>query len=255
MRYILTILLLSRLAPLSSLPILTPSEDCDFSLGFLAFKDGVAWVSSLSNVPNLFQLKRRFGTGVAGLASLFELLGVLALSFGLNLIPFAGPSNLFIASNAALWVEADIFTVGFLVALGSATAKFIHYMATFFLSGFMSQERRNRLDVAGVKVRRWAALALFVVAATPLPDEPVIIPLGLMKYSPIKVFSAYFAGKLLIGVVGAYFGQLSETIFASTISQTALMVLSIILTIVITVILLKVDVAKLAERVFKRKFS
>ncbi len=203
----------------------------------------------------MFQLKRRFKIGAAELASIFELLGILALSFGLNLIPFAGPSNLFIASNAALWVEADPFTVGFLVALGSTAAKFIHYIVTFFLSGFMSQERRKRLDVAGVKIRRWATLALFVVAATPLPDEPVIIPLGLMKYSPIKVFSAYFAGKLLIGVVGAYFGQLSETIFASVFDQAVLMALSLILTIVITVILLKVDVAKLAERVFKRKFS
>jgi membrane protein DedA with SNARE-associated domain len=204
---------------------------------------------------NLFQLKKKFEVGAAELAGLFELLGILVFSFALNLIPFAGPSNLFIASNAALWVDADIFTVGFLVALGSATAKFIHYMVTFFLSGFMSQERRKRLDVAGLKVKRWATLALFVVAATPLPDEPVIIPLGLMKYSPVKVFSAYFAGKLLIGVVGAYFGQLSETIFASVLDQIALMALSIILTIVITVILLKVDVAKLMERVFKRKFS
>jgi hypothetical protein len=36
------------------------------------------------------------------MASLIELLVVLLSSFGFNLIPFAGPSNLFIASNFAL---------------------------------------------------------------------------------------------------------------------------------------------------------
>jgi hypothetical protein len=41
------------------------------------------------------------------MTSFIELLVVLLRSFGLNLIPFASPSNLFIASNSAL-----IFGVG-----------------------------------------------------------------------------------------------------------------------------------------------
>jgi ABC-type bacteriocin/lantibiotic exporter with double-glycine peptidase domain len=69
------------------------------------------------------------------MASGAELLGVLLGSFILNLIPFAGPSNLLIASNAALLVNTDPFTLGFLVAFGSASAKFIHYVVTFFVGG------------------------------------------------------------------------------------------------------------------------
>jgi membrane protein DedA with SNARE-associated domain len=191
--------------------------------------------------------------GKSKLVPWYELLGVLLSSFLLNLIPFASPSNLLIASNVALLVNSDPFTIGFLVALGSASAKFIHYIVTFFISGHLSEKQRKQLDVKWSRVRRWAFLALFVVAATPLPDEPVIIPLGLLKYNPAKFYIVYFLGKLIITILGAYLGRLSENLFASRMSQDALMIASIVLTVVVTVVLLKVDVGKIAERVLKRK--
>ncbi|MFZ0965051.1 MAG: hypothetical protein WAN82_00275, partial [Candidatus Bathyarchaeia archaeon] len=81
------------------------------------------------------------------MAAWYELLSILVTSFVLNLLPFAGPSNLLIAAtNAALFLDLDPFSIGFLVALGSASAKFIHYLVTFFLSGFLGEERRKRLD-------------------------------------------------------------------------------------------------------------
>jgi membrane protein DedA with SNARE-associated domain len=81
----------------------------------------------------------------------------------------------------------------------------------------------------------------------PFPDEPVIIPLGLLKYNPIKFFGAYFFGKLAIAVAGAFLGNVIETSIAGWISFELTVVFSIIITIVITLILLKVDVRKLAE--------
>lgn len=185
------------------------------------------------------------------MASGSELLGVLLGSFILNLIPFAGPSNLFIASNAALLVDSDPFTLGFLVALGSASAKFIHYFVTFFLGGFLSEKRRERLNTVGLKIKKWAFLALFIAAATPVPDEPVIIPLGLIKYNPAKFCLAIFLGKTSITILGAYLGQLGESTLSSLISQQALTIISITLTIAITIILLKIDITKIAQKIQK----
>jgi membrane protein DedA with SNARE-associated domain len=177
-------------------------------------------------------------------------------SFLLNIIPFAGPSNLFIASNAAIvTIDVDPFTIGVVVAFGSASAKFIHYLITFFAGKYIGKERRKKLDAEGAKLKKWAILALFVVAATPLPDEPVIIPLGLLRYNPAKLFIAYFAGKLLICVVGAFLGKFGHRIFESMVSDQVLMIISIIVTIVVTIILLKVDITKLAERILKRKIK
>jgi len=185
------------------------------------------------------------------MASGAELLGVLLGSFILNLIPFAGPSNLLIASNAALLVNTDPFTVGFLVAFGSASAKFIHYVVTFFVGGLLSEQRRKRLNEVNLKVGKWAFLALFIASATPIPDEPVIIPLGLMKYNPAKFCLAIFLGKILITTLGAYLGQFGQGALSSLITQEALIALSIILTIAITIILLKIDITKIAQKIQK----
>jgi membrane protein DedA with SNARE-associated domain len=185
------------------------------------------------------------------MASGAELLGVLLGSFILNLIPFAGPSNLLIASNAALLVNTDPFTLGFLVAFGSVSAKFIHYVVTFFVGGLLSEKRRKRLNEVNLKVGKWAFLALFIVSATPFPDEPVIIPLGLMKYNPAKFCLAIFLGKILITTLGAYLGQFGQSALSSLITQEALIALSIILTIAITIILLKIDITKIAQKIQK----
>jgi len=184
---------------------------------------------------------------------LYELFGVLLASFALNMIPFAGPSNLLIASNAALLVEADPFTIGFLVALGAACAKLVHYFVTFFIGGLMGQKRREHLNTVASKLKGWASLALFLVAATPLPDEPVVIPLGLLKYNPAKFFLAYFAGKFVITALGAYLGALGHGILVPFISNEVLTATSVILTVILTVVLLKVDVVKMIERIMKRR--
>jgi len=198
-------------------------------------------------------LSKHAMAGSTHLASLIELLTILFTSFGLNLIPFAGPSNLLIASNAALLANADPVSIGFLVAFGAATAKFIHYIITFFVSAHLGEQRRKRLEIVAPRLRRWGLIALFAVAATPLPDEPVIIPLGLLKYNPIKFFVAYFAGKLSITVAGAYLGRFGQDLLAPIISQEALTIISIILTIVIAIILLKVDVEGLVRKILGRK--
>jgi membrane protein YqaA with SNARE-associated domain len=187
------------------------------------------------------------------MASIYELLGVLVFSFALNLIPFASPSNFFIASNAALLVESDPLMLGFLVALGSVCAKGIHYIITFFVSKHLSEKRRQRLDAGAVKIKRWAFLLLFVSAATPIPDEPVVIPLGLLKYNPAKFFVAFFLGKLSITIFGAYLGNWSEGLLSSVISQEIFIVISIVLTILITILLLKVDLGNVMKKILKRK--
>jgi membrane protein DedA with SNARE-associated domain len=178
-------------------------------------------------------------------------------AFGLNLIPFAGPSNLLIASTAAIGItDADAATlvlIGIIIALAAALAKGIHYLLTFFVSGHLSQKRQERLNADAVKTKRWAFWLLYIVAATPVPDEPVVIPLGLMKYSPTKFFTSYFLGKLTITVAGAFLGSFTTDLFSGWLSTTAMIIISIVLTIVITVILLKVDLGKLAEKYIKKK--
>ena len=189
-----------------------------------------------------------------------EFIITFLVAFGLNLIPFFGPSNLLIASTAAIGIaNADataLLTIAFLIALAAALAKGIHYMITFFVSRHLSEKSQKRLDTEAGKIRRWAFLLLYLAAATPIPDEPVVIPLGLMKYSPGKFFSAYFLGKITITIAGAFLGSWVESNFSGLLSPVEMVTISIVLTVIVTVILFKVDVGRLLDKIFKRgKFT
>lgn len=186
------------------------------------------------------------------MALLIELLSVLLVSFGINMIPFASPSNLLVASSVALLVDSDPLSIGAMVALGATSAKLIHYAISIFVGKHVGEKRRKRLETAATKTRRWAALAVFIAALTPIPDDPVVIPLGLMKYSPAKFAVFYFAGKLLVTVSGAFLGGFGEQLLSGYVNQIVLAIISIVLTIAITVILLKIDLSQIAERILKR---
>ncbi len=193
------------------------------------------------------------------MTSITELLFVFLTSLGFNLIPFAGPSNLLIASNAAILLSTSdpgvLVLIGFLVAIGASFAKSVHYLITFFVGKHLKGKQRQRLDDDAVKLKRWAFWLLYLAAATPVPDEPVVIPLGLMKYNPGKFFTAFFLGKLSITVVGAFLGAWTKNTFSEWLTPELTVILSVVLTIVITVILLKVDVGKLAERIANKYFK
>ena len=181
-----------------------------------------------------------------------ELLGVLLVSFGVNMVPFASPSNLLMASSAALLVDSDPLSIGILVALGATSAKLVHYTISFFVGKHVGETRRRRLEAAAAKTRRWAALAVFIAAISPVPDDPVVIPLGLMKYSPARFAVFYFAGKTLVTVIGAFLGGFGEQLLSGIVSQVVLAAISIALTIVITVVLLKIDLSQITKKILKR---
>jgi membrane protein YqaA with SNARE-associated domain len=186
------------------------------------------------------------------LATGAELIGVLVGAFLFNLIPFAGPSNLLIASNAAVLTDSDPFTIGFLVALGSTFAKLVQYVITYFVGGHLNEQRKKRLCEVNMKLGKWSFLALFIAAATPIPDEPVVVPLGLMKYNPAKFSLALFLGKISITIFGAYLGKASQSFLSSIASHEVLTILSIVLTVIVTIALLKVNIPKIFAR-FKPK--
>jgi len=185
-----------------------------------------------------------------------ELIITFLVAFGFNLIPFFGPSNLLIASTAAISLvnpdPATLVSIATVIALAAALAKGVYYVVTFFVSKHLSEKNQRRLDAEALKVKPWAFLLLYLAAATPIPDEPVVIPLGLMKYNPVKFFSAYFLGKITITVAGAFLGGWIESNFSSVLSQEAMIALSIGLTVAVTVIMFKVNVGKWMDKIFRR---
>jgi uncharacterized membrane protein YdjX (TVP38/TMEM64 family) len=145
-----------------------------------------------------------------------------------------------------------LLVIACIVALGASLAKSVHYIITFYASNHLSPTRQQRLNTSGQKINRWAFLILFTVAATPIPDDPVVIPLGLTKYSPYKFFTAYFIGKLIITISGAFIGAWTGQILSEWLTPEVTIAVAVISTIAVTVILLKFDIGELLEKVSKR---
>ncbi|MEM2921998.1 MAG: VTT domain-containing protein [Candidatus Bathyarchaeia archaeon] len=178
----------------------------------------------------------------------FGYIGLFLLSFAFNMLPFMGPSNALLAGALAASLPwANPLLTGVLVALSASLAKLIHFLAAFFLRGALSSERKEKLDQYIGRRGNVGSLLLFIAAVTSIPDEPVVIPLGLVKYSPAKFFVIYLLGKILIAIPGAYIG--SKIPLSDLVGSPIAAVLSICATIVVTYILMKIDLKKLIGKI------
>jgi len=127
---------------------------------------------------------------------------------------------------------------------GSTLGELVGYGLGYIGRNALGKERRSQMDAMLRIFRKFGALAVFVFALTPLPDDLLFIPLGLMRYSLWKTLAACAAGKFtmvfIIGIVGKALGELS--------GDWTLTVLVTIFLVLIIVAIFKIDWVKLAER-------
>ncbi|MFO7836792.1 MAG: VTT domain-containing protein [Candidatus Thorarchaeota archaeon] len=167
-------------------------------------------------------------------------LGLFLASLLLNLSPVA-PSNMVVAGVASVLLPMiDWISIGFIVAAASTTAKSIHYWLIRSSRIVLSERRLQQLEAEKQRVEKWGAFALFLAAASPMPDDPVIVYVGFTEYSAPKFIISYFTGKVLVTLAGAYIGYTVGGFFSSIPMAIA----SVGLTIIITLYLLAREKAK-----------
>jgi len=175
-------------------------------------------------------------------------LGVFAVSLGVNLLPFTSPSNMILAGAITFLVAAlDPFYVGIAVAVAASLAKTVHYYVAAFV-GSKAQSRAKTLVSYGRRLGKWGALAAFVIAATPIPDDPVVIPLGMTRYSPVKFFAGYICGKTVVSVAGAYIGRQSALSLQGVFPSRGYIIITAVVSVLIASVLVKGDIPALASR-------
>lgn len=162
--------------------------------------------------------------------------GLLIICFIINLIPFLSPSNMVLAGAAMLLLPSfDPILVGVIVAISATCAKLIHFFVVRGSRMVLSDERLKSLDAEKQRVEKWGALALFIAAASPVPDDPLIVYVGLTKYSTFKFTLSYFIGKVSVTILGALIGYGVGSYFESM----PIVLASIALTALITGFLFK----------------
>jgi len=134
--------------------------------------------------------------------------------------------------------------------LGSALGEFSGYVLGYYGRAVLSKERRRKMDYMMKVFHHYGFAAIFLFALTPLPDDLLFIPLGIMRYRFVKAFIPALLGKMLMCFILAYSGYFSigliEVVFGEG-GWLGVVVTSALLIIVI-VALLKIDWEKVFEK-------
>ena len=90
---------------------------------------------------------------------------------------------------------------------GSAIGEFAGYLLGYYGRRIVSDERQRKMDYLLKLFGKYLPAAIFAFALTPLPDDLLFIPLGILRYSIIRAFIPAVLGKLLMCYVLATFGN------------------------------------------------
>jgi len=183
-------------------------------------------------------------------------IGLALVSFFGSLIPFVPlPSFIFLATMAA----GDKFNIHYLVLISAITAtvaKQIIFLVSYGGRKMMNDKTRARMRPFERLVKRYGAVAAFVAAATPIPDDLIYVPLGLARYNPVRFFISTFLGKIVLGYVvvllSHFFGMTYVEPFLENIKDPSVVyigfaVFAVMMTVAI-LLLLRLDWEKILGR-------
>lgn len=152
----------------------------------------------------------------------------------------------------------DPFLLALSAGAGSALGEISGYIMGYLGRALVGDERKKRMEYALKVFKRYGSVAIFVFALTPLPDDLLFVPLGIMRYSFIKAFIPCVAGKILMSLMLSFGGRFSigliEAIFGCGGNALLSMLVTTILLALIIVAMFKIDWEKfLAKEKDKEK--
>ncbi|RLE61094.1 MAG: hypothetical protein DRJ35_01410 [Thermoprotei archaeon] len=174
-------------------------------------------------------------------------LGIFVVSVVGNLIPFIPiPYLVAVYLYAAYIPGSNPFLVGVVSGIGGGVGKLAVYYLSRGASVFISDKSKKKLEKMREILGNYGALAVFLFAATPSPDDVIIALLGLMKYNVLKFFVSITAGKILISVLTAYTGRIVvETLGREKFWESV--VVSIVIFVIVMLVVTFINWEKILE--------
>ncbi len=131
-------------------------------------------------------------------------LGIFALSIVANLIVFIPVPYLLLIMFAALSGRFDLALLVISGSIGGTIGKMIVFQSFYSGSRLVKSDARKNLEAFRTVFEKYAWFAVFIAAATPVPDDIVYVPLGLARYNRFRFFLALLAGKTIITMIVVY---------------------------------------------------
>jgi len=181
---------------------------------------------------------------------------------GIFLISLLGATSVFIPipSSVVIFILSsqtafDPLLIAVFAGVGAAVGELSGYLIGLGGRRVISERYKKKVDILMRLFQRFGPIVIFVFALTPLPDDLLFIPLGVMRYKILHAFIPALIGKFTSNLIIAYAGRLSigiiRDIFGAEGEVMSFLigtVLAVVLLIVVFVIMFKVDWEKRAEK-------
>lgn len=201
--------------------------------------------------PRTLPTLEEFFNGLSQLLLQYSYFGVFLISFigaASIIVPIPYTLIIFTLSLSGQWNSTLLIIAG---GLGSALGELTGYALGYFGRRIISEERQKKMTYLVRLFDRYGPLAIFVFALTPLPDDLLFIPLGIMKYKLYKAFIPSLIGKLLMVFIivnsGSIAGDFLVGIFGESGSIWGIIITTILLVIVL-IALYRIDWEKVMKK-------
>jgi len=190
-----------------------------------------------------------------GIALRYGYFGVFLVSLvsGISIF-FPVPDTLVIFTLSGLkagdaW-DFDILMIAAVAAMGAAIGELSGYLIGLGGRKTIIKKNKRKIDFLERVFKKFGAVAIFAFAFTPLPDDLVFIPLGIMRYNVIKALIPAYIGKSCMYLVVASAGRLlipgSAEFFGADDWLDVLVIMS--LGIIVFILMFKVDWEKYLDK-------
>jgi membrane protein DedA with SNARE-associated domain len=138
--------------------------------------------------------------------------------------------------------------------LGSGVGEFSGYILGYYGRSVISEKQQRKMGYMIRIFDRYGPITIFLFALTPLPDDLLFIPLGMLRYKFVKAFIPSILGKTLMCAIlaygGQFFGNILSVIFGESTPEMKLLVsiITAIALVFILVAMLKIDWEKIFEK-------
>ena len=181
---------------------------------------------------------------------------------GIFLISFLGATSVFIPipSTFVIFIIAantafDPLLIAVFAGLGAAIGELSGYLIGLGGRKVIGEKYKRKMDILMKLFKKFGSIVIFVFALTPLPDDLLFIPLGVMRYKILHAFIPALVGKFVSNLIVAYAGRFLifaiRDFFGAEGEGIAFFIgtiLAAVLLVVVLVIMFKVDWEKRAEK-------
>ncbi len=132
--------------------------------------------------------------------------------------------------------------------IGAAIGEFSGYLIGFGGRKVIGEKYKKKMDFLTKLFKKFGPIVIFIFALTPLPDDLLFIPLGIMRYGLLRAFIPALLGKFTSNLIIAYSGRLSLQIIRDLFGvegegMSALIgiIIALVLMVIVFLIMFKVD--------------